>query len=176
MTQTRTPIQNTPRTTSRASSKTKTPAASNPVLAPCSGLVVETIDSTACWVTFPNNPHAQAQRASVLRHVGSVSPGQSVLLQFLSGEVSRPVVTGVMEVADSTNSVAALAIGPSAAPVTLEINGQTLLLSAHQRITLRCGKSSLVMNADGNIEIRGTELLSRASGQNAVRGASVSLN
>lgn len=172
MTPTRTPNSNA----LRALNKTKPAAAPNPVLAPCCGLVVETIDSTACWVTFPSNPHTQAQRASVLRHVGVVAPGQSVLLQFLSGQVACPVVTGVMEAAESTNTIAAPATSTSAAPVTLEINGQTLTLSAQQRITLRCGKSSLVMNADGSIEIRGTELLSRASGQNAVRGASVSLN
>jgi hypothetical protein len=67
---------------------------------------------------------------------------------------------------------------PSAEESTLdvEIDGETLTLSAHKKITLRCGKASIVLNADGSIEIRGTELLSRASGQNAIRGASVSLN
>ena len=73
---------------------------------------------------------------------------------------------------------AALPRAPSADESTLnvEIDGETLTLSAHKKITLRCGKASIVLNADGTIEIRGTELLSRASGQNAIRGASVSLN
>jgi hypothetical protein len=67
---------------------------------------------------------------------------------------------------------------PNADASTLEvdIDGETLTLSAYKRIVLRCGKASIVLNADGTIEIRGTELLSRASGQNAIRGASVSLN
>lgn len=68
------------------------------------------------------------------------------------------------------------AINADASTLEVEIDGETLTLSAYKRIVLRCGKASIVLNEDGTIEIRGTELLSRASGQNAIRGASVSLN
>lgn len=172
MTQIRTPTSINPRASNRTA---KAVAATTQVLASSCGVVMGSIDHATCWVTFPENPTAQAKKASVLRHVGEVVPGQSVLLQFLSGDVTRPVVAGVILAVESS-VMTTLSPSARAAPVTLEINGQTLTLSAQQRITLRCGKSSLVMNADGSIEIRGTELLSRASGQNAVRGASVSLN
>lgn len=147
-----------------------------PVLTSSLGLVVGVIDVASCWVTFAENPSTQAQRAGVLKHVGEVMPGHSVLLQFPSGDVTRPVVTGIVPTLEANALLSTTAPEALAAPVTLEINGETLTLSAQQRITLRCGKASLVMNADGTIEIRGTELLSRASGQNAIRGASVSLN
>jgi hypothetical protein len=151
-------------------------AAAHPVLTSSLGLIVGVIDSASCWVTFPDNPSTQAQRALVLRHVGEVMPGQSVLLQFASGDATQPFVAGILPALDPAAVLSTLAPNALAAPVTLDINGETLTLAAQQRITLRCGQSSLVMNADGTIEIRGTELLSRASGQNAIRGASISLN
>ena len=144
--------------------------------APSLALVVGVIDSACCWVTFADNPSVQAQKAWVLKHVGEVIPGHSVLLQFLSGDATRPVVTGIVLTTDTSTLPVKATREATAIPATLEINSETLMLCAQQRITLRCGMASLVMNADGTIEIRGTELLSRASGQNAIRGASISLN
>ncbi|MCU0924804.1 MAG: DUF6484 domain-containing protein [Hydrogenophaga sp.] len=172
MTKTRSPSK----TTVSPSGETKAIVQTTRSSMPRRGLVVGSIDGTTCWVTYPENPSAQAQRAAVLKHVGEVLPGQSVLLQFVSGDMPFPIVAGILPEMDATTLLSTLAPDALAAPVTLEINGDTLTLSARQRITLRCGKASLVMNADGSIELRGTELLSRASGQNAVRGASVSLN
>lgn len=166
----------TPTKTKPAMGTAKAAAAGHPVLAPSLGLVVGLIDNASCWITFAENTSSQAQRAGVLRHVGEVMPGHSVLLQFLCGDVTRPIVTGIVPTIEASASPATASHEAFAAPVTLEINGETLTLCARQKITLRCGKSSLVMNADGTIEIRGTELLSRASGQNAMRGASISLN
>jgi uncharacterized protein (DUF2345 family) len=54
--------------------------------------------------------------------------------------------------------------------------GDELVISSNKQITLRCGKASITLKADGQIEIRGTDLTSRAAGQNLVRGASISLN
>lgn len=92
--------------------------------------------------------------------------------------VEPQLIVPVPKPARSKVDHTALSCAPSADESTLnvEIDGETLTLTARKKITLRCGKASLVMNADGTIEIRGTELLSRASGQNAIRGASVSLN
>ena len=174
MSKTRTPGKTA--TSVADTNRAKAAAITQPNLTSSLGLVVGAIDSASCWVTFAENPSTQAQKAGVLKHVGDVIPGHSVLLQFPSGDVTRPVVMGIVPTLDANALISTTAPDALAAPVTLEINGETLTLSAQQRITLRCGKSSLVMNADGTIEIRGTELLSRASGQNAIRGASVSLN
>lgn len=155
---------------------TKTGIATPPTHYASCGIVVGIVSGTSCWVSYPENPSAQAQKAWVLNHVGEVEPGQTVLLQFLSGDVARPIVAGVMPGSETSSTTAPGALQEPTAPATLEINGEKLALSAQQSITLRCGKASLTMKADGTIEIRGTELLSRSSGQNAIRGASVSLN
>lgn len=141
------------------------------------GLVIGLIDDTRCWVTFPDNPSAQAQEAVLLAHVGPVRPGCSVLLQFLGGDATQPVVTGVLRHTPSEGNASAKTTRDDAGTeFKLDIDGTTLTLKARDRLALRCGKASLVMHADGTIELRGTDLLSRSSGQNAIRGASITLN
>ena len=70
--------------------RAKAAALTQPTLTSSLGLVIGAIDSASCWVTFAENPSTQAQRASVLKHVGDVTPGHCVLLQFPSGDVTRP--------------------------------------------------------------------------------------
>ncbi|MBL9072901.1 hypothetical protein [Tabrizicola sp.] len=55
-------------------------------------------------------------------------------------------------------------------------DGERLVIEAGREMTLRCGKASITMTADGRVTIRGTQVLSRAEGPNRVQGASVQLN
>lgn len=48
--------------------------------------------------------------------------------------------------------------------------------NAAEKIELRCGKSSLSMDKDGKVVIKGSQLTSRASGLNRVKGAAVKIN
>jgi hypothetical protein len=63
-------------------------------------------------------------------------------------------------------------------PVQLEVeaDGEKLILEGQRELTLRCGKASIHLRADGRVTIRGTEVLSRSDGPNRVQGASVQLN
>jgi hypothetical protein len=58
----------------------------------------------------------------------------------------------------------------------VEADGEKLVLEARREMTLRCGKASITMTADGRVTIRGTQVLSRSDGPNRVQGASVQLN
>jgi hypothetical protein len=58
----------------------------------------------------------------------------------------------------------------------VEADGEKLVLEARREVTLRCGKASITMTADGRVTIRGTQVLSRSDGPNRVQGASVQLN
>lgn len=61
------------------------------------------------------------------------------------------------------------------APV-IQADGERLALEARREISLKCGKASIHLTADGRVTIRGTQLLSRSEGPNRVQGASVQLN
>ncbi|CAN7396440.1 DUF6484 domain-containing protein [Acidovorax sp. LjRoot117] len=138
--------------------------------------------SSTCWVTYPENPSAEAQVALVLSHVGAVLPGQSVLLQFVGARLTRPIVLGVVAGSDTTelqNTSQEMQLTPPDDLADIRVvldNQEVLTLMATKQLVLRCGKASIVLNQDGSIEIRGTDLISRASGQNAIRGACVTLN
>ncbi len=58
----------------------------------------------------------------------------------------------------------------------VEADGEKLILEARREVTLRCGKASIHLTADGRVTIRGTQVLSRSDGPNRVQGASVQLN
>ncbi len=55
-------------------------------------------------------------------------------------------------------------------------DGEKLVIEARRELTLRCGKASIHLTADGRVTIRGTQVLSRSEGPNRVQGASVQLN
>ncbi len=55
-------------------------------------------------------------------------------------------------------------------------DGETVRITANERLELRCGKSVIIMEKDGHITIRGTYLVSHASAANRIRGGSVNLN
>jgi len=55
-------------------------------------------------------------------------------------------------------------------------DGAVLTLRAVRRIELVCGKASIVLCADGKVVLKGANLISRSSGPNKIRGASVDIN
>jgi hypothetical protein len=59
---------------------------------------------------------------------------------------------------------------------TVTINGNFIRLQAAEETTIVCGKSTICLNRDGRVTIRGEKLISRSSGSNKIKGASVMIN
>ncbi|MGP3698891.1 hypothetical protein [Rhodobacter sp. NSM] len=57
-----------------------------------------------------------------------------------------------------------------------QVDGRRVILEGEREVVLRCGSASITLSPDGRVTIRGTEILSRATGGNRVQGASVQLN
>lgn len=55
-------------------------------------------------------------------------------------------------------------------------DGAATVIEAREKLELRCGPATVTLFADGRIELRGTQLLSRADGANRVQGGAVLLN
>jgi hypothetical protein len=87
--------------------------------------------------------------------------GAEVALMFEGGDPSRPLILGRL-------------LEP-AGPAVLR-DGERVRVTAAERIELRVGKASIVMEKDGRITIRGSYVTSHASATNRVRGGSVHLN
>ena len=92
--------------------------------------------------------------------------GAEVVMVFEHGDRRRPIVLGAL-----------VGRSPRSRPgVRVSADGETLILEAHREIELRCGKSRLRLDADGKIALHGTDLLSRSTGSNRIKGGQVRIN
>jgi hypothetical protein len=98
-----------------------------------------------------------------------------VLLWLEHGDPRFPVIVGFVRDGFSSERPSTVPEVPGAGEV-VRVNGRTLLLEGEQEIVLRCGQGTLILRADGQIILRGTRLVSRASETNKIRGASVQIN
>jgi hypothetical protein len=115
-----------------------------------------------------SNESARPARTIVDLHASHL--GRDVVLAFERGDRRRPIVVGcVRGPADSD-------LPAIPGQVTVEADGERLVVAARDQIVLRCGKASLTLSADGKIVARGTHLVSHSSGVNRIRGGSVQLN
>jgi len=92
--------------------------------------------------------------------------GAEVVMVFEHGDRQRPIVLGVL-VGRHTRS------RPG---VRVSADGETLILEADREIELRCGKSTLRLDSEGKVALHGTDLLSRSSGSNRIKGGQVRIN
>jgi len=96
--------------------------------------------------------------------------GREVALMFVSGDLLRPLIVGLLQ--------PPLAAAPveAAAGVEARVDGERIEFKAEQEIVLRCGKSSITLTRAGKILIEGAYLLSRSTGVNRIKGGSIQLN
>lgn len=65
-----------------------------------------------------------------------------------------------------------------AAPSQLEVkvDGETVRLTAENEIELKCGKASLILRQSGRVILKGTYIVTSASGPVKIKGATIALN
>jgi len=99
--------------------------------------------------------------------------GSDVVLLFEGGDSQRPIAIAALhngrvgkdpEIENEQESMEAL------------VDGEKVLIKARQRIELRCGKGSIVIDSSGKITVRGSHLLSRSSGAVRIKGGHVDIN
>lgn len=83
--------------------------------------------------------------------------GVAVCLGFAESNLSQPIVLGILH----------------SQP---DLQSGNLVIQSDMGITLKCGKASIQLKKDGTVSIRGTNVASRASQTNRIRGGNVQIN
>lgn len=127
-------------------------------------------DQSKPLVVFPGNPEETALPARSLTELSSDMIGSEVALLFENADPSKPLIVGRIVTPAKRQKI------EPAPDMRVIRDGETVKITASERLELRCGKSVIVLDKDGHLTIRGTYLVSHASASNRIRGGSVNLN
>lgn len=122
-------------------------------------------DDTSPLVVFPSNPKEIAIPGRSLVPLTQDDVGVEVALLFEDGERLRPLIIG--RIVDH--------VRPGGDKTILQ-DGEPIRIEADARLELVCGKAKIVLEKNGRITIRGSNVVSHASSANRIRGGSISLN
>ncbi len=97
-----------------------------------------------------------------------------VLILFENNDARYPIITGLV-----TTKLENIKIGTVSSDVKLDqvfVDGRKQVIKADEELILACGKSSITLKKNGKVIVRGTDIVSRSSGGNKIRGAAVKIN
>jgi len=121
----------------------------------------------------------------------AASIGKDVAISFAQNQGGIPIVMGVIRrilddvISQQVEAIASSEVVQAATnnPLNTEVakpeiivDGNKLELSAADEITLRCGKSSITLNKNGKILIKGEHMLNRTAGSYKIKSGSIQLN
>ena len=109
--------------------------------------------------------HVRKGRRDELPAICEKAIGQQAVLAFEDGDIARPIVLGLVKMAE-----------PTCGNVTIESDGDRFVVNAEREIELRCGEASITLTRAGKVLIKGEYILTRAKGLNRIKGAAVSIN
>ena len=143
---------------------------------PTIGRLVSWSEEAGAVVDFPDCPGGPRPALSTvsqreLRSRVARRQDTQVLLAFADGELSAPVIVGLLRAPEEADAEDA-----EAESLDLDVDGKTLKIRATERIELRCGKASVILTADGKVLTRGTLLSSESEGVYRLRGGTVEIN
>lgn len=112
------------------------------------------------------------------RHLDARLP-QHVSAEWLAAAVEfSPVEAAVARPRSGRAILWSVFPSPEHASVSIdvELSGRHVTLRASERLEIRCSRGAVVIDLQGNVTVRGKDLVSRATGSNRVVGGVVRLN
>lgn len=137
----------------------------------CGELIGMTDDGRTALVLYAGQLGSAAIMARTVIDLHGSHIGKKVVLMLEDGDVSKPIVMGVLRDKHDGES-----LGEQAGQIELDADGQRMIVSAKEQIVLRCGKASITLTNSGKVLIQGTYVLSKSEGAHRIKGGSVQLN
>lgn len=146
------------------------------------GYVVKVDRNATILVDFPGNragplPAMISSSVDPRELCPSSYPARRIILGFDNSDPCSPIILGFLREPEDQLS----ASSPNLKLITdqpedIVVDGKKLVFRANQEIVLHCGKGSVTIRADGKVIIKGTNVVSRASVTNKIKGGSVRIN
>jgi Domain of unknown function (DUF6484) len=127
-------------------------------------------DGTTPLVRYAGQIGTSAVRARATVDLHGLHIGASVVLMFEHADPERPVVLGLLRGQPGWPAAS------KPTQVSVDVDGQRMIVSADEQLVLRCGKASITLTKAGKVLVEGTYLSSRSTGVNRIKGGSVQLN
>ncbi len=143
---------------------------------------IERVDGKGCiFVDFTGNSMGPVaaritSSAKAAIHHGANPTGKEVLLFFENNDLTRPVIVDTMYSLIAEIMETSKIVLEAEKPKEVMIDGKRISFEAEEEIVLECGKASITLTKAGKIIIKGEYVLSHSSGENRIRGGSVSIN
>jgi uncharacterized protein DUF6484 len=103
--------------------------------------------------------------------------GREVVLMLSTTDPQQRLLIGVVQSMTRDTLIESSDTEPrKRQDLEFEIEGKTIVISAAESLTMRCGDSSITLTRDGKVVIRGIHVVSHAAGVNRIRGGAVQLN
>jgi hypothetical protein len=147
----------------------------------CVGQIIDISLDGKVIVDFPGNKNgrigARCIEGLISRNDCERNLPVSVLLVFEQNDPSLPIIVGkISDVVPTSDFIVGRGELTDNLARFISIDGESVVLEANKEILLRCGKSSIVSKKNGKIVVKGTEIISRSSGNNKLKGATVNIN
>ena len=146
----------------------------------CVGQIVHITKDGRALVDFGGNPVGPVEARSIIdgpsKHDIYSQENIPVLLVFENGDLTLPIIVGIVrETLYPSTSLKEAAFSVKR-PQEAILDGRKVALDAKEEIVLSCGKSSVTLRKNGKIVVKGTQIVSQASGTNKIKGASIRIN
>jgi len=106
----------------------------------------------------------------------TIKTGDWVIYRVPELDEAYGVVLGVIEKYSVFDDKVAKQLKKREISQMTTLEDKVLRLKADEGLVIECGKSSIILTKEGKVQIKGKELLSRASGMNKIKGAGVNIN
>jgi hypothetical protein len=153
------------------------PANASRTASPCIGRLLPG-KSGEILVEYSGNPPRPARLVARLDRHELLRPenaGREVLLVFEQGNPERPIVVDMIE-RPFADVLSHRMESNDAHQRDAYVDGERVVIEGRREVVLKCGEGIIVLRADGKILIKGTQLVSRSSGINRIKGGAVRIN